>query len=221
MSIAAKWKGEKEIIYFDVSKKKDFSDDKDLVKEAWDLLNFADIVITQNGKRFDIKKLNARFIKYGLPPPSTFRQMDTLQIAKRYFSITSNKLEFLAEFLGTTKKVKVRKFMGHELWKACLEGDKAAWSEMRRYNIGDIVTLEEVYNKLTPWEGSTSINTYFDDEEEQVCRCGSKEFRHAGYRYTNTGKYKRLRCKSCGANYRERKNLLSKKKKGFLILPDN
>ena len=45
-------------------------DDERLVLELWSLLDNADIVIGHNISRYDNKKANAYFIKYGLPPVS-------------------------------------------------------------------------------------------------------------------------------------------------------
>ena len=45
-------------------------DDERLVLELWSLLDNADVVIGHNISRYDNKKANAYFIKYGLPPVS-------------------------------------------------------------------------------------------------------------------------------------------------------
>ena len=84
----------------------------------WKLLDEADIVIGQNSKAFDIKKLNARFIIHGMQPPSSYRQIDTKILAKKHFNFTSNKLEYLSDKLNVKyKKQTKRKFSGFEMWK--------------------------------------------------------------------------------------------------------
>ena len=96
-SYAAKFLGEKKIYYGDTSGrgKKKVRDDKALVGEIRDLLDEADIVIAQNGKRFDIRKINARLIQHGYAPPQPFRVIDTMLVAKKYFAFTSQKLSGL------------------------------------------------------------------------------------------------------------------------------
>src|SRR5438270_11647207 len=94
LSWSAKWLGDKpnQIMYADQRNAKNIDDDKRILKQIWQLLDEADIVITQNGKAFDHKKLNARFILQGLKPPSSYRIIDTMIIAKKHFAFTSNKL---------------------------------------------------------------------------------------------------------------------------------
>lgn len=66
--------------------KKDRRNDVGVVKALWKLLDEADAVLAHNGKQFDIKKANTRFILLGMPPPSPYRVLDTKQIAKKNFS---------------------------------------------------------------------------------------------------------------------------------------
>src|SRR5690606_7750710 len=84
---AAKWLGDpaSKIIYRDQSRAKNIEDDSQILREMWKLLDEADIIVTQNGKAFDEKKLNARFILNGMKPPSSFKHIDTAQIAKKKF----------------------------------------------------------------------------------------------------------------------------------------
>ncbi len=130
--------------------------------------------------------------------------------------MTSNKLEYLTDKLCTKyKKTKSKKFSGFDLWKACLSGNQAAWKEMEKYNKFDVLSLEELYNKLIPWDNSINFNVYHE-ALNNVCKCGSTEFRNKGYRYTNVGKYARYRCKQCGAETQSRENLLTKEKRKSL-----
>jgi DNA polymerase elongation subunit (family B) len=74
--------------------------DYHLVEKLWHLLDEADIVIGHNVDRFDIRKINTRFLAHGMPPPSPYRTVDTLKIAKKYFRFDSNKLDDLGRCLG-------------------------------------------------------------------------------------------------------------------------
>ena len=64
-------------------------DDKRVLQSIWKLLDEADIVIGHNGDRFDLRKLNARFIDNDINPPSPFRTIDTLKVARREFAFVS------------------------------------------------------------------------------------------------------------------------------------
>src|SRR5665213_940542 len=103
---AAKWLNEpaSKIMYQDQRAVKVKSDDKKLMEGIWALLDEADIVVTQNGKSFDVKKLNARFVLHGLTPPSSYRHIDTKVLAKKNFAFTSNKLEYMTDKLCTKYK---------------------------------------------------------------------------------------------------------------------
>lgn len=226
LSWSAKWLDAKEeiynkkrkpnIMYADQKRAKNIQDDKKILKKIWKLLDEADVVITQNGRAFDQKKLNARFVLQGLKPPKSFKHIDTALIARKHFAFTSNKLEYMTSKLCTRyKKLKHKKFPGHEMWTECLAGNRKAWREMEKYNKYDVLSLEELYYKLIPWDSSINFNLW-SDSEEVVCSCGSKDFRNKGYIYTATGKYKRYKCNDCGAETRSRKNLFEKQKSASL-----
>lgn len=217
ISWAAKWYHENEVIYEDKADSWDTEDDSKLLKNIWNLLNEADIIITQNGKRFDEKKLNTRFILNGMKPPSSYRHIDTLEIAKRHFGFSSNKLEYMTDKLCKKyKKLKHQNFPGFLLWKECLKGNPDAWSEMRDYNINDVLSLEELYDILRPWfKSHPNFNVYYE-KENTVCRCGNDEFEHSGYHYTNLSKFDKFQCTECGAEMRGRVNLLTKDKRKSL-----
>ncbi len=215
-AFAAKWHGSKEVIYIDNRDKKDVRDDRDILKVAWKLMNEADIIVGQNSKSFDIKKLNARFILNGMKPPSSYKQFDTMRVAKKVFAFTSNKLEYMSDKLCKQyKKLKVTKFPGFNLWSECMKGNKEAWIEMERYNKLDVLSLEELYDKLKAWDTSINHNLYSRDNST-VCSCGSNDFQKNGYFYGAAGQFQRYRCANCGAEVRDKKNLLSKEKKSSL-----
>ena len=92
LSYAAKWMHQSRVMYRDTGGrgKHKVRDDKPLMGDLWSLLDEADIVVAQNGKRFDCKKINARLIMHGYGPPSPYRVVDTLLVSKKYFAFTSN-----------------------------------------------------------------------------------------------------------------------------------
>lgn len=212
LSWSAKWLGDSKVMYLDQRHAKDVGNDKNLLRPLWKLLDEADVVITQNGKRFDIKKLNARFIMHGMKPPSSFKQIDTKEIAKKHFAFTSNRLEYLTDNLCTKyKKLQHKKFPGFELWKECLGGNIEAWKEMETYNKHDVLATEELYQKLMPWDNTVNFNLYREGTEN-ACSCGSKDFYKYGFYYTQKGKFQRYQCKACGSETHDSTNLLGKAK---------
>jgi DNA polymerase elongation subunit (family B) len=215
---AAKWLGDpaSKTMYMDQRRAKNVEDDRKILKGIWKLLDEADIVITQNGKAFDVKKLNARFILQGFKPPSSFKHIDTKQIASRKFAFTSNKLEYMTDKLCTKyRKLKHTKFPGHQLWNECLKGNLKAWKEMERYNKYDVLSLEELYHKLQPWDSSINFHAY-TDELQFRCNCGSTKMIKNGSTYRSVGKYQRYSCSGCGAEHVGRVNLLTAEKRESL-----
>jgi hypothetical protein len=216
---SAKWLDDapSKIMYKDQRGEKKISDDKKLMEGIWALLDEADIVVTQNGKAFDVKKLNARFILHGMRPPSGYRHIDTKVLAKKYFAFTSNKLEYMTDKLCTKyKKLSHKKFPGFSLWTECLAGNEEAWKEMEKYNKYDVLSLEELYKKMAPWDNSINFGVY-NDKIEQKCSCGSeKELYKKGFAYTANGKFQRYLCLDCGKQHQGKQNLLSIEKRKSL-----
>ncbi len=213
LSYCAKWKGSDDVIYEDLQDAPDFEDDAKLLGNLWKLLNEADIVVGQNSKRFDVKKINARLVLNGYPKPSTFRQIDTLNIAKAQFGFTSNKLQYMTDQLCTKyKKLEHGKFAGHLLWSGCMKNDPEAWAEMKLYNINDVLSLEELYDILSSWDNTLpNFDVYVDEILDMSV------WEEDGFHYSNVGKYKRYRNKITGVQRRSRVNLLPKEKRDSLL----
>lgn len=216
LSFCAKWLGEPEIIYKDVRATP--HSDASLLQSLWDLLNEADIIIGQNGKNFDMPKIQARLVMHGFTPPRPYKVIDTMLMAKQQFRFTSNRLEWMTDpthGLTSEQKSKHLKFPGFALWAECLKGNEEAWDEMRDYNIPDVTTMEELYLKLRPWYvGHPNLAAYVDSEEVLCPRCLSPDIKQDGYTFTQTGKYEMYVCGGCGGWSRGRytRNTIGKRK---------
>jgi DNA polymerase elongation subunit (family B) len=216
---AAKWYGEpaSKTIYMDNSQSTDITDDKKLVKSLAALLNKADIVITQNGEQFDIKKLNARAVINRLPPIKPCKSTDILKEGRKVFKFTSHKLEYLSDKLNVKyKKLKHDEYPGFELWAAILAGDMHAWAVMKKYCIHDVLATEEAYQNIQGWIKTQNFSSYIDDAQLR-CKCGSNRLRKKGYARTEAGKYRIYHCQDCGKWPRGSKNLLGKTKRKKLL----
>ena len=174
-------------------------DDERLVLELWALFDNASVLVAHNGAKFDVRKVNAYFLKYGLPPPSPYKVIDTLKIAKRKFALPFNSLAYLAEFLGVTQKLDNS---GIDLWIRCDRGEPEALQEILEYNLGDVDTLRQVYYKLQAWDNQGVNLGLYNDQHDFLCpHCASDDIEsiEGKYAYTAQRKYSLYRCKSCKA----------------------
>lgn len=198
LSFAWKWLGDKRVNVVALPDfplfKEDKTDDSILVGKLWNLFDNADILVAHHGDMFDIKKSNARFIKYGLKPPSPYKTIDTRKIARKYFKFDSNKLNALGQYLNVGRKLK---HTGADLWKDCMEGDTKAWRLMREYNKRDVILLEKVYNKMLGWIGNHP--NYTLETKDECPNCGSCITYKRGFNITRSRRYQRFQCKNCGA----------------------
>ncbi len=146
LSWAAKWLGEEEV-FSDVltsteAKKKN---DKRIMKSLWKLIDEADVIIGHNLDKFDIKKINTRFIYHRLGLPRDYKTIDTLKILRKNFALSSNKLDYACRFLGIPCKTE---HSGYEMWLECLKGSKTALSELQGYNRNDVPITETLYSVI-------------------------------------------------------------------------
>lgn len=210
----AKWYGEKKIMSssltdFPEQYKKDPENDRKIFDKLKKLLNEADIVVGHNIDRFDCRKINARFIMHDILPPSPYRTVDTLKIARRYFMFTSNKLDDLGKYLKVGHKVETG---GFKLWRECMMGNKTAFRKMVKYCKQDVALSEKIYTKMLPYiKNHPNLGNYIDNETPVCPKCGSHKLVKEGFVYTNVAKYQQFSCKDCGGWSRGRKNLNVKK----------
>lgn len=210
LSWSGKWLGE-ENTFGDVLTSKEVLEENDyrLLVSLHTILDKADIVIAHNGNKFDIPKINTRFILNGLTPPTPYKQIDTYNIVKKQFGFSTNSLDALATFFNIENKDP----HDFQLWKACMEGDKEALSRLFKYNTKDILILEKIYLKLRPWvKNHPNINVITDSRIPCCTHCGSSNIeREVNSSYsTQAFKYSVYRCKDCGAIFRSKERLSNK-----------
>ncbi len=208
----AKWLGEPRTMTGALpdfkSYKKNPENDMEVMKKLWHLIDEADILVAHNAVKFDVRKINARFLQHGMRPPSPYKVVDTLLVARRYFKFTSNRLGDLGKLLKLGDKVATG---GFGLWKGCLRGDKKSWKHMVGYCKQDVTLLEKIYLKLRPYM-KNHPNVNVDDEGICLCcnSCGSEHLMKRGYGYTTAGKYQRYQCTACGGWCKDGVNLFTK-----------
>lgn len=209
MCYAAKWDGEKKVIYHKHT-------DKNFLSDLWDLLDEADIVVHYNGTKFDIPTINKELAVAGYMPPSPYKQVDLLRVARQRFKFPSNKLDYVAQQFGLGSK---HAHEGHVLWVKCMNGDKQAWDTMKKYNMQDVVLLEKLYARMLPWiDNHPNVALYREDTGRPTCpNCGGVHVHKCGVAATNTQLYQRYRCKDCGTPIRGRSTILPKERRANIL----
>ena len=184
---------------------RDLRDDSGLVRDLWQLLEQADIVVAHNGDKFDIPWVQARAIKYGLPPLNSKKFVDTLKVAKKLIRIPSNSLDSITKYYGLRPKLGNA---GFPLWRSCMQGNTQAFLDMETYNRGDLDALEDVYLLFRPYmRNHPSVQLYYPDDIARCTRCGSHDLHEQQEMYhTGISSFGTVRCNSCGAVHRTRKN---------------
>lgn len=174
--------------------KKNPHDDLELCHDLWTVLNDADFVVAHNGVSFDIKKINARLVTHNLRPPSPFKTIDTLRLARQTFKFDSNKLDNLGRYLGLGRKLPTT---GAHLWRGCLSGDKKAWAKMALYNAQDVRLLEKVHKRIIPFTSKyPDLRPYSSHGGCPICL--SHKIQRRGISVARSRHYQRYHCQSCG-----------------------
>lgn len=173
------------------------TDDYEMAVRLQELLDEADMVIAHNVVSFDVPKAQTRIAYWGLDVPSPFKTFDTLQVARRHFAFTSNRLDDLCQFLGLGQKVK---HSGIDLWDKCLAGDEKAWALMKRYNKHDVVLLRRLYEKLRGWAPVHPNLAALSDKPDACPRClaPASKLRSRGWKFANVTKRRQFQCSNCG-----------------------
>lgn len=212
MCWAAKWHDKKKVHFMGLNK----HNKADMIKGIYDLVDEADVVVHYNGTRFDMPTLNQEFALQGLPKPSPYKQVDLLRTVRKQFRLPSNKLSYVARYLGHGDK---KPHKGMALWRECMEGNIAAWRTMEQYNKHDVVLLQKLYEHLKPWiDGHPNMALYNPADQITCPRCGSAHLQKRGFAYTPTMKYQKYQCQSCFAWSRARVNSMDKEQRKHLLV---
>lgn len=151
ISIAWKYVGEDEVFHLT------WNDgcDKEMVQEFLSYYNRCEMVIGQNNNSFDNKLIVTRASKHKLFVNRFVKSFDIYRKVKTVFRLPSYSMAYMARFFGLTLK---QSHEGVHMWKMIQEGtpdQKAEYlKKMVTYNIGDIVTTEELYMMIRPYVGT-------------------------------------------------------------------
>lgn len=173
------------------------TNDRDVVRRIAEDVSDADAWVTWYGKYFDVPFLNSRLIFHGLKPLPNIPNIDGWAIAKYKLKLNSNRLQSVRDFLGLpTDKTKV----AGPIWLAAISGDKKAMKYIVDHCWADVEVLEEAYDRIKPLQTTPLFNKAVAEGHKGCAICGAearKLIAH-GYGFTNSNRYPRFQCASCG-----------------------
>jgi DNA polymerase III epsilon subunit-like protein len=166
--ICYKWEGEEEVyaLHWDSEQ-----DDKKMLEQFVETLNEADELVGHNLNKFDLPWVKTRCIYHGLPTFPKYKVVDTLQWARRNFYFNSNRLDYIAKFLGLEGKIETH----FGLWKdIVLDKCPDSMDLMIKYCKKDVVLLEKVWQRLQEVVGHKTHVGVFEGLDKWTCpRTGS------------------------------------------------
>lgn len=188
-------------------------DDYDVAVALNRLLLEADWQAAFNGRRFDIKMANTRFVKHKLPfiDPIHTKMIDPFRTVKSNLLLERNNLDYVSKYLGNEGKLSVthadvrlecsqiKNWWKHEPVKI----NKKAWKQMVEYCKQDVIALYEDYRDTRHFD-RTHPNVGIFKGIPCCPKCGGERLHIERIRPNNTMVYRQYICDKCGARPRER-----------------
>ena len=177
-------------------------DDFEIVRKVVEAVNSCDLMVTFNGKRFDVKLLNTRALFWGLPPVKQPKHIDLFEQSKRVFKFPSNSMQNVSLYLGEHGKLETS---GSHLWERCAEWwnreecDKAL-QDMLIYGNQDIIATRDLYKRFQGWmKGVPNLGTITNEisgnNTLRCIHCGSDDIFHMNdVTYTSVSSFDLYRC---------------------------
>lgn len=168
--ICYKWEDDKEVQSLHWDSKQS---DKTLLEKFIKIANQADELVAHNGDRFDLSWIRTRCLYHRIPMFPNYITIDTLKISRSKFKFNSNKLDYIAKFLGVGAKIKTE----FSLWSnILLHKDKAAMEKMIKYCKMDVLVLEKVHKELNLHIPAKShYGVIFKQDRGSCPECGADE----------------------------------------------
>ena len=197
ITIAYKWEGEEDVTVLSWDK----GCDKKIIEDFVKVMAEADELVGHNVDRYDTKFIMARALKHNISVLPKYQSTDTLKLAKKHFMLNSNKLDYIAQYLGIGHKTKHR---GLSMWDdIILRNDPQALEEMIEYNVQDVFLTEQVYHKLMEYSLPKVNHASKQTGDKHTCpQCGSDHAElHKTYISGSGVKTRLMSCKNCSTNF--------------------
>jgi len=191
--ICYKWEDEKEVYSLQWDSKQC---DKTMLKKFIEVANTSNEMVGHNGDKFDLAWIRTRCLFHHIEMFPTYVTIDTLKVARSKFRFQSNRLNYIAEYLGLGNKIKTE----FNLWKdILLNKDKIAMEKMIKYCKKDVTLLEQVFKALRGhMTAKTHYGVVFGQDRGSCPECGSDDLIRNNQVVTATGLTRiQYKCKTC------------------------
>lgn len=193
--------------------------DKRILKPLHSAMQNADFIITYNGDKFDIKKINWRFLIHNYSPIHRYNSIDLYKKLKQMFSPSSLAMDFVLKELGYNGK----HHSDGDQWRKASAGDPQALKDRYEYNLNDVWMMEDLYPRVRGWfkthPNFAAFLEYYQEYDDAL-RIGSDEYRcnrcmQVIHKFRMLDKYQTPKgnfyrsgtCPHCGCEIREAKKL--------------
>jgi len=185
ISISYKWLGEDTVHAIKWDKN---HSDESLMRKFLPIYNSAEMVVGYNNDKFDNKWINTRAAKYRLDVNLHVKSFDLYKQARKVLRLPSYSMEYLANYFGITPK---RKHEGIAMWDKIQFGteevQEKALQDMIDYNVGDIITTEEIYVEMRKYFGhKTHLGVLLGKDRHTCPHCGGDNVEEYGEDFSVT-----------------------------------
>ena len=118
--------------------------DQKVVRQAKEELEQYDCWVTYYGKGFDVKMLNTRLLKWGLPPVKKRPHIDLYYTLKSHILTARRSQSHLLSWLETPEQ---KMSVGADMWNEIIRNPKKAMKIMVDRCESDCAGLEDLYKK--------------------------------------------------------------------------
>jgi uncharacterized protein len=128
------------------------SEEKPLLSKLAKRLESFDVVVTWNGRSFDIPFLTTRLMKHELDPRPILRKphIDLADVVKSRLRLTFTYLDHVCDFFQIERKKGPMGLDVPHLYVRALEGDRKAAASIREHCLDDLRATRQVFLKLKP-----------------------------------------------------------------------
>ena len=180
--ICYKWEGKRQVYSLQWDKNQS---DKRMLLDFMQVMKEADEMIGHNGDKFDLAWIRTRCLFHRIPMFPTYRTIDTLKASRSKFRFNSNRLNYIADYLGVGNKHHTT----FDLWRRIvLDKCESSMRKMVAYCKQDVKLLERVFTELAPHlEPKVHHGVLMGEDRGSCPHCGSLNLHFKRIRTTATG----------------------------------